>query len=84
MLFISAKISQLALLPQGKVEANKRALAMVAKMDELGFGNCTNTYACETECPKEIKVTNIARMNREFFSAKVYGEKEVVHTGGAG
>ncbi|MCK9400790.1 MAG: succinate dehydrogenase/fumarate reductase iron-sulfur subunit [Bacteroidales bacterium] len=84
MLFVSAKISQLALLPQGKVEANKRAQAMVAKMDKLGFGNCTNTYACEAECPKEIKVTNIARMNREFFSAKVCGEKEVVRSGGAG
>ena len=48
---------------------------MVAKMDDLGFGNCTNTYACEAECPKEIKVTNIARMNREFFSAKVCSEK---------
>ena len=74
MLFVSAKISQLALLPQGKIEANKRVQFMVAKMDELGFGNCTNTYACEAECPKEIKVTNIARMNREFFYAKVCGE----------
>ncbi|MCD4745917.1 MAG: succinate dehydrogenase/fumarate reductase iron-sulfur subunit [Bacteroidales bacterium] len=71
MLFISAKISQLTLLNQGKVEAMERVQAMVAKMDELGFGNCTNTYACEAECPKGIKVTNIARMNREFIAAKV-------------
>jgi succinate dehydrogenase / fumarate reductase, iron-sulfur subunit len=84
MLFVSAKVSQLALLPQGVPEAKKRVQAMVAKMDELGFGNCTNTYACEAECPKEIKVTNIARMNREFFVAKVCGAKEVVRTGGAG
>jgi len=71
MLFVSAKVSQFALLPQGKVEARERVQRMVAKMDELGFGNCTNTYACEAECPKEISVTNIARMNREFFKAKV-------------
>jgi succinate dehydrogenase iron-sulfur subunit len=71
MLFVSAKVSQFALLPQGKVEAKERVQRMVAKMDELGFGNCTNTYACEAECPKEISVTNIARMNREFFKAKV-------------
>lgn len=71
MLFVSAKVSQLALLPQGKVEAKERVQKMVAKMDELGFGNCTNTYACEAECPKEISVTNIARMNREFLCAKV-------------
>jgi succinate dehydrogenase / fumarate reductase iron-sulfur subunit len=71
MLFVSAKVSQFALLPQGKVEAKERVQKMVAKMDDLGFGNCTNTYACEAECPKEISVTNIARMNREFLSAKV-------------
>lgn len=71
MLFVSAKVSQLALLPQGKVEAARRAKAMVAKMDEVGFGNCTNTQACEMECPKEISVTNIARLNREFLSAKL-------------
>jgi succinate dehydrogenase / fumarate reductase iron-sulfur subunit len=70
MLFVSAKVSQLALLPQGKVEASRRAKAMIAKMDELGFGGCTNTRACEMECPKEISVTNIARLNREFLSAK--------------
>jgi len=71
MLFVSAKVSQFALLPQGKVEANRRVENMVAKMDELGFGNCTNTYACEAECPKEISVSNIARMNREFLTAKL-------------
>lgn len=71
MLFTSAKVSQFALLPQGKIEAKDRVRAMVAKMDEAGFGNCTNTYACEAECPKGISVTNIARMNREFFGAKI-------------
>lgn len=75
MLFVSAKVSQLALLPQGKVEAAQRVQAMVAKMDELGFGNCTNTYACEAVCPKGIKVSAIAMMNREFFSAKVCSQK---------
>lgn len=75
MLFVGAKVSQLALLPQGKPEAALRVQAMVAKMDELGFGNCTNTYACEAECPKEIKRSNIARMNREFLSAKTCSEE---------
>lgn len=75
MLFVSAKISQLALLPQGKPEAARRVQAMVAKMDELGFGNCTNTYACEAECPKSIKRSNIARMNREFLCAKTCSEE---------
>lgn len=70
MLFVSAKVSQLALLPQGRVEGARRAKAMVAKMDELGFGNCTNTGACEVECPKNISISNIARLNREFLSAK--------------
>jgi len=70
MLFVSAKVSQLAMLPQGKTEGAIRAKAMVAKMDELGFGNCTNTAACEAECPKNISITNIARLNREFLSAK--------------
>jgi succinate dehydrogenase / fumarate reductase, iron-sulfur subunit len=69
MLFVSAKISQFALLPQGKVEAKDRVKAMVTMMDSLGFGNCSNTGACEAECPKEIKLTNIARMNREFYKA---------------
>ena len=73
MLFVSAKVSQMALLPQGKVEKTKRVQKMVARMDELGFGNCTNTYACEMECPKEISVTNIARLNREFLVAKIAG-----------
>jgi succinate dehydrogenase / fumarate reductase iron-sulfur subunit len=71
MLFVSAKVSQLALLPQGKIEAKQRAKAMVAKMDELGFGNCTNTRACELECPKGVSISNIARLNREFFAAKL-------------
>ena len=71
MLFVSAKISQLALLPQGKVEAAARVKNMVAQMDEEGFGNCTNTGACEIECPKGISLENIARMNREFYSANV-------------
>ena len=70
MLFVSAKVSQLALLPQGKVEAARRARAMVTKMNELGFENYTNTRACEVECPKQISVTNIARMNREYLSNK--------------
>lgn len=71
MLFVSAKVSQLALLPQGKIEAARRAKAMVAKMDELGFGSCTNTGACEAECPKGISIANIARLNREFLAAKL-------------
>ena len=70
MLFVSAKVSQFALLPQGQVERARRARAMVAKMDELGFGNCTNTGACAAECPKNISLSNIARLNREFISAK--------------
>jgi succinate dehydrogenase / fumarate reductase iron-sulfur subunit len=70
MLFVSAKVSHLAKLPQGRVEARKRAKSMVAKMDELGFGGCTNTGACEVECPKSISITNIARLNREFLSAR--------------
>lgn len=75
MLFVGAKVSQLALLPQGKPEAALRVQAMVAKMDALGFGNCTNTYACEAECPKQIKRSNIARMNREFLCAKTCSEE---------
>lgn len=70
MLFVSAKVSQLALLPQGRVEAKRRAIAMVSKMDELGFGGCTNTGACEVECPKNISITNIARLNREYLAAR--------------
>ncbi|MDF1573000.1 MAG: succinate dehydrogenase/fumarate reductase iron-sulfur subunit [Bacteroidales bacterium] len=72
MLFVSAKVSHLALLPQGRVEAKKRAALMVAKMDALGFGNCTNTGACEAECPKGIKLTNIARLNREYYKASIF------------
>ena len=71
MLFVSAKVSQFALLPQGKVEATDRVLNMVKQMDLEGFGNCTNTGACEVECPKGISIKNIARMNREFYKAKI-------------
>ncbi|HZY10822.1 MAG TPA: succinate dehydrogenase/fumarate reductase iron-sulfur subunit [Bacteroidota bacterium] len=71
MLFVSAKVSHLALLPQGQVERKERALRMVAQMDEEGFGSCTNTLACEAECPKEISVSHIARMNREYLRAKM-------------
>ncbi|TSE07021.1 MULTISPECIES: succinate dehydrogenase/fumarate reductase iron-sulfur subunit [Aquimarina] len=73
MLFTSAKVSQFALLPQGQVEATDRVLAMVNQMDEEGFGNCTNTGACEIECPKGISLENIARMNREYLSASLKG-----------
>ena len=71
MLFVAAKVSQFAKLPQGKVEGARRAKAMVAKMDELGFGGCTNTGACEMECPKQISISHIARLNREYLLAKV-------------
>ena len=71
MLFVAARVSSLALLPQGRIEAARRAKAMVAKMDELGFGACTNTKACEMECPKHVTVSHIARLNREFLSAKL-------------
>lgn len=71
MLFVSANVSKFALLPQGKIEAKQRVERMVSKMDELGFGNCTNTGACEAECPKEIKLSNIARLNREFYKANL-------------
>ena len=70
MLFVAAKVSQFALLPQGKVEAARRVRAMVSKMDELGFGNCTNTGACAAQCPKNISLSNIARMNREYLKMK--------------
>jgi succinate dehydrogenase / fumarate reductase iron-sulfur subunit len=69
MLFVGAKVSQYALLPQGQAERKERVEKMVAQMDAEGFGACTNTKACEAECPKAIKITNIARMNREYFSA---------------
>lgn len=74
MLFVSAKISQLALLPQGEAERKIRAIEMVNQMDAEGFGNCTNIGACEAECPKEIKLTNIARMNREYLGASIINE----------
>lgn len=73
MLFVGAKVSQFALLPQGKIEATERVLNMVKQMDEEGFGNCTNTGACEVECPKGISLENIARMNREYLSATLKG-----------
>lgn len=71
MLFVGAKVSQYSLLPQGKIEANSRVLNMVKQMDEEGFGNCSNTGACAVECPKEISLENIARLNKEYFSAKI-------------
>ncbi len=80
MLFVSAKVSQLALLPQGKPERKERVEKMVAQMDAEGFGACTNTGACEAECPKAISLSNIARMNREYFSAS-FSSYEVVTRG---
>jgi succinate dehydrogenase / fumarate reductase iron-sulfur subunit len=74
MLFVSAKVSQLALLPQGQPERDIRVKRMVEQMDKEGFGNCTNTGACEVECPKGISLSNIARMNRDFLSASLKGE----------
>jgi succinate dehydrogenase / fumarate reductase iron-sulfur subunit len=74
MLFVSAKVSQLALLPQGAPERESRVLNMVAQMDKENFGNCTNTYACEAECPKGISVANIARMNKEYLHASLTTE----------
>ena len=71
MLFVAARVSSLALLPQGKVEASRRAKSMVATMDGLGFGSCTNTAACEAECPKGISISHIARLNREYLLAKL-------------
>jgi succinate dehydrogenase / fumarate reductase, iron-sulfur subunit len=75
MLFVSAKVSQLALLPQGQPERQSRVLNMVAQMDKEGFGSCTNTGACEAECPKEISISNIARLNREYIMAGFSSEK---------
>lgn len=75
MLFVSAKVSQLALLPQGHAEAGTRAVNMVQQMDDEGFGNCTNTEVCEAVCPKEIKVSNIARMNREYLKATITNDE---------
>jgi succinate dehydrogenase / fumarate reductase, iron-sulfur subunit len=76
-LFVSAKISQLALLPQGQPERYRRVQAMVAQMEAEGFGHCTNTGACEAECPKEISITNIARMNRDYYNAKFFKEEDI-------
>ncbi len=73
MLFLSAKVSHLSLLPQGEPERKQRVVSMVAQMDKEGFGSCTNTYACEAECPKEISVLNIARLNREYLHASLSG-----------
>jgi succinate dehydrogenase / fumarate reductase iron-sulfur subunit len=77
MLFVSAKVSHLGLLPQGRPEAAKRVLAMVKKMDVLGFGNCTNHKECEVECPKAVKITNIARLNREFIKATLVSNERI-------
>jgi succinate dehydrogenase / fumarate reductase iron-sulfur subunit len=76
MLFVSAKVSHLALLPQGHPERASRVLNMVDQMDAEGFGSCTNTSACEAECPKGISVTNIARLNREYIGAKSLSDVE--------
>lgn len=84
MLFTSAKITQLGLLPQGQPERWSRVQAMVRQMDEEGFGNCTNTGACEAECPKEITLMNISRMNNDFFSAKLFREEHTHDHGGNG
>ena len=81
MLFVSAKVSQFALLPQGKPERKERVEKMVAQMDAEGFGACTNTGACEAECPKGISLTNIARMNREYFGAMLTSYEVVVKGG---
>ncbi len=76
MLFLSAKVSQLALLPQGKPEAARRAISMVREMDRLGFGNCGNETECAAECPKEISITNIVRLNREFYKAGFFSTEK--------
>jgi succinate dehydrogenase / fumarate reductase, iron-sulfur subunit len=77
MLFVSAKVSHLAQLPQGRPEAARRALAMVARMDEMGFGNCTNHKECEMECPKGISIGHIARLNREFLKAALWSREKI-------
>ena len=85
MLFVSAKVSHLALLPQGQAESKERVENMVAQMDKEGFGSCTNTGACSAECPKEISLEHIARLNREYFFAKQSSENvpvgDQVHEG---
>jgi succinate dehydrogenase / fumarate reductase iron-sulfur subunit len=82
MLFVSAKISHLGLLPQGQPERMERALKMVAQMDNEGFGNCSNTRACESTCPKEIKIENIRRMNGDFVRAKATEREKRASAGG--
>ncbi|MBI5463580.1 MAG: succinate dehydrogenase/fumarate reductase iron-sulfur subunit [Ignavibacteriales bacterium] len=82
MLFVAAKVSQLALLPQGQAQRKERALRMVEQMDKEGFGNCSNNYACEAECPKQISVAHIARLNREFLIAKATYQKPAEVGGG--
>jgi succinate dehydrogenase / fumarate reductase iron-sulfur subunit len=84
MLFVAAKISHLALLPQGRPERHKRVLAMVRAMDAEGFGNCTNHYECMAACPKGISVENIARMNRELIRATLLERPQASPGGGAG
>jgi len=76
MLFVGAKVSHLALLPQGRPEAARRAIRMIREMDNLGFGNCSNETECEAECPKGISITNIARLNREFFKASFFASEK--------
>ena len=76
MLFVGAKVSHLALLPQGRPEAAKRASSMVREMDHLGFGNCTNEKECEAECPKEISIVNIARLNREYIKSRIFSTED--------
>ena len=76
MLFLGAKVSHLALLPQGRPEAAKRASSMVREMDRLGFGNCTNERECEAECPKEISIVNIARLNREYLKSRFFSTEK--------
>ena len=78
MLFVSGKVSQLALLPQGQPEAKKRVLSMLKQMDSCGFGNCSNHRACENACPKGISITHIARFNREFIKASIFGRSKEV------
>jgi succinate dehydrogenase / fumarate reductase iron-sulfur subunit len=75
MLFVSAKVSQLAILPQGQLERSERVISMVSQMDDEGFGSCTNTSECEAACPAEVSVTNIARLNREFLRASLCGRE---------
>jgi succinate dehydrogenase / fumarate reductase iron-sulfur subunit len=77
MLFVSAKVSQLALLPQGRPEATRRVLAMLKEMDNCGFGNCTNHRACENACPKEVSISHIARFNREFLKAALFSRSDI-------